>query len=314
MIDRYGRKIEYLRLSVTDLCNFRCIYCMGENGIEKRSHGDILSIEELARIAKAAYALDIRKIRLTGGEPLVRRGLTALCENIKALGNDIELSLTTNGSLLPAMAGELKAAGVDRLNISLDTLDEKKFRTVTRCGELRDVLRGIQAAEYAGFHMIKLNTVLIGGMNDDEVEKLIRLTKDHEISLRFIELMPLGVAAGWDKDRFISAQVVENYLQNAELIAYDGVARLYRPQGYRGTVGLISPMSNSFCDRCNRIRVTADGRLKPCLHSSDEISIKGLSDEELIQAMTDGISRKPQGHSLNVTGSSTSRSMNEIGG
>lgn len=314
MTDNYGRKIEYLRLSVTDLCNYRCIYCMSEDGVAKREHSDILSIEELTDIAAAAHSLGIRKIRLTGGEPLARRGILTLCANIRAISPDIELSLTTNGSLLPGMAEALRRAGVDRLNISLDTLDPDKFRRVTRLGELSDVLSGLDAAERAGFSGTKLNTVLMRGINDDEIIDFISLTESRDICARFIELMPLGVAKGWGAERYLSCAVVQAMLGGAELIRTDGVARVYRLPGYRGTVGLITPMSRRFCSRCDRIRVTADGRLKPCLHSGDEIDLRGLSGGELADAIREGVRRKPRCHTIGESGSLTARNMNEIGG
>ena len=315
MKDSFDRTIRYLRLSVTDLCNYRCIYCMDKDGVAKKRHNDILSIEELTDIAKAAYSLGIRKIRLTGGEPLVRRGVVTLCGNIRAISDDIELGITTNGSLLPELADELKKAGVDRLNISLDTLDKATFRSITRVGELDDTLNGIEAAKKAGFTDIKINTVLLGSINDGEIFDFIKLTKDEPLHVRFIELMPLGVVKGWDKIRMISVSPIEEYLrQIAESITSDGVARVYHLPGHKGTVGLISPMSKGFCASCDKIRVTADGKLKPCLHSLKEINLKGLHGDELISALADGISQKPARHMLDTVGAQTDRNMNEIGG
>lgn len=314
MIDRFGRKIEYLRLSVTDRCNLRCIYCMAEDGVCKKRHSDILSIEELTGIARAAYTLGVRKIRITGGEPLVRKGVLSLFENIKAIDPDIELGVTTNGSLLAPMARELKSAGVDRLNISLDTLDPDTYQRITRCGTLENVLNGLNAAEAAGFSNTKINTVLIGGVNDNEILDMMRLAKDKDICVRFIELMPMDIVSGWDKSRFVSTEIVESHLDSADMIRYDGVARIYRPNGYVGTVGIISPLSRSFCDRCNKIRVTADGKLKPCLHSGDEIDLKGLSVDALTAAIMDGVMRKPKCHNLGAYHTFTARGMNEIGG
>ncbi|MBQ3285983.1 MAG: GTP 3',8-cyclase MoaA [Ruminococcus sp.] len=314
MQDSYGRKIEYLRLSVTDLCNYRCIYCMPEEGVCKKAHSDILSIEEMTEIVRAAHALGIKKIRLTGGEPLVRRGIITLCENIKAIDPEIELGITTNGSLLAPMAKDLKAAGVDRLNISLDSLDPETFRTITRGGDLQDVLNGIRAAQAAGFDNIKINAVLLKGINEKDILDLIRLTKDETIHVRFIELMPLGVAKHWNSDRFISTEAIEKHMINADLIKIDGVARVYRLPGHKGTVGLICPMSNSFCPTCNKIRVTADGKLKPCLHSDQEIDLRGLHGEALTQAIRDGITQKPESHHFGAADAATERFMNEIGG
>lgn len=314
MKDSYGRTIQYLRLSVTDLCNYRCIYCMPETGIIKKEHEEILSIEEMTEIVHAAYKLGIRKIRLTGGEPLVRKGILSLCESIKAIDRSIELGITTNGSLLPAMADRLKQAGVDRLNISLDSLHPDTFKSITRGGELQDVLDGIQAACNAGFDNIKINTVLLKGVNDKELFDLINLTKEHPLHVRLIELMPIGVAAHWNNNRFMTTAAAEKALQNAELLRVDGVARVYGIKGCKGTIGLICPMSNSFCPSCNKIRVTADGKLKPCLHSRQEILLRGLHGEALEQALKDGIAQKPQSHLFGTAGSFTERNMNEIGG
>ncbi len=315
MRDRVGRTIDYLRLSVTDLCNYRCIYCMGENGVCKKDHSEILSIEELAEIGRAAVACGVRKIRLTGGEPLVRRGILELCCRLKALEGLKELTLTTNGSMLPQMAADLKAAGVDRVNISLDTLDEDRFRRITRRGELREALDGFRAARDAGFSGIKINTVLMGGINDDEIPELTGLTKDMPISLRFIELMPLGVCSDWPRERFVSAGTVLRTVPELRLIHTDGVAEIYQVPGWAGTVGLIRPVSCSFCERCNRIRITADGKLKPCLHSSREIPLRGLAGEKLEQAIREAAAAKPERHHLAETGRSGSgRDMNEIGG
>jgi len=314
MKDRYGRIIKYLRLSVTDLCNYRCIYCMNEDGVSKKSHDDILSIEELTDIVKAAYSLDIKKIRLTGGEPLVRKGILTLCRNIRAIGDDVEFVVTTNGSLLPDMAKELKDAGVDRLNISLDTLDEDTFRRITRVGELKAAINGINAAQDAGFTDLKINTVLLGGINDGDIFELIKLTKDNDIQVRFIELMPLGVVRDWDKSRLVTVKSLEKYLSTSAEMTIDGVARVYRLPDHKGTVGLITPMSDSFCATCDRIRVTADGRLKPCLHSDTEIDLRGLKGNELIEAIKEGIMQKPACHMLTTIGAQTERNMNEIGG
>lgn len=314
MIDRYGRKIEYLRLSVTDRCNLRCIYCMSEDGICKRRHSEILRIEELTEIALAAYSLGIRKIRLTGGEPLVRKGILTLCENIKAIAPAIELVMTTNGTLLSEYAEKLKAAGVDRLNISLDTLNAETYRAITRRGNLSDVLGGIKAAIDAGFTDTKINAVLIGGINDNEILDLMCLARNDFLNVRFIELMPMDIVRGWNKSRFLSAEIVERHLSNRDLIGYDGVARIYRPTGYKGTVGIISPLSESFCGRCNKIRVTADGKLKPCLHSGQEIELRGFHGDELTDRIRQGILNKPECHRLGDFHSEAARGMNEIGG
>ena len=314
LTDTFGRTIKYLRLSVTDLCNYRCIYCMPENGVCKKEHRDILSIEELTEIVQAAYELGVTKVRLTGGEPLIRRGILTLCRNIKGIAPEIELSITTNGSMLPQMAHQLKEVGVDRLNVSLDTLDEENFRTITRIGKLSDTLDGIHAAEEAGFMNIKINTVLMNGVNDGEISNMLRLTKDHPYQIRFIELMPIGEVRSHYCDRFKSLDGLEQYLREHAQMTVDGVARVYRLPGHQGTIGLISPISNSFCSGCDKIRVTADGKLKPCLHSEEEIDLRGLHGEILKNAIISGVRHKPLKHRLNTDGSDAKRNMNEIGG
>ena len=240
--DQYGRTVDYLRLSVTDLCNYRCQYCMGPQGVEKRPRGAMLSVEECVEIGAAAVACGVKKIRLTGGEPLVRRGLLDICRGLRALPGLEELCLTTNGSLLPNLAGPLRKAGVDRLNISLDTLRPDRFAAMTRLGRLEDALSGIRAAEDAGFTNLKLDTVLIGGFNDDEIKDFLALTMDHPWEVRFIELMPMGPCAQWENSCFLP---VEHILKNnpaLQILSTEGVARRYRLPQALGTVGLISPV------------------------------------------------------------------------
>lgn len=314
MLDGSGRTIDYLRLSVTDLCNYRCRYCMPEEGVCKRPHGDILSLEELAEIGSAAVRLGVKKIRLTGGEPLVRRGVLELCRRLRAIPALEELCLTTNGSLLPGLAKPLRDAGADRLNISLDTLRPDRFAAMTRLGRLSDVWDGIRAAEDAGFRDLKLDAVLIGGFNDDEIGDFLDLTREHPWEVRFIELMPMGPCAAWDRACFLSADVVLQREPTLQQIAPRGVARRYRLPGAPGTVGLISPLSHEFCGQCRRIRVTADGRLKGCLHSSEELPLRGLHGEALEAAIRRGVLHKPQRHHLTERPSDTPRNMNQIGG
>lgn len=315
MNDMLGRKISYLRLSVTDLCDLRCIYCMPEHGVPKRAHSEICSPEELCDMAAAAVSLGVRKVRITGGEPLVRRGVVSLCQMLRALPGLEELCLTTNGVRLPELAAPLREAGVDRLNISLDTLRPERYRSITRIGELSSVLRGLDAAEAAGFSHTKLNCVLMGGVNDDEIEDFVRLTQARPLSVRFIELMPMGACAKWEKARFLPAGAVLDRVPELEPAGTDGVSRLYRIPGAAGTVGLIEPMSHAFCAECSRIRITADGKLKPCLHADTEIALRGLHGEALLDAIRQGIAHKPERHALMRGGEShAGRCMNEIGG
>lgn len=314
MTDDYGRNIRYLRLSVTDLCPLRCIYCMPEQGVDKLEHGQILTVEECIELCRACAELGIDKIRITGGEPLIRRGIVDICRGIGALEGIRELCLTTNGVLLPRYARELAEAGVSRLNISLDTLDAEKYRRITRVGEMGDALAGLAAAEKY-FKNTKINCVLMGGINDDEIPALVDLTREHAIDLRFIELMPIGECSGWDRGRFIGGDAVLAAVPELESCGSSGVSRMYRVPGWAGRVGLISPMSHKFCADCNRIRVTADGKLKPCLHSAEEIPLQGLHGGELREAIARAIRAKPVSHVMSETGHSDSRrGMSGIGG
>lgn len=314
MTDHFGRKIKYLRLSVTDLCSLRCTYCMPERGVDKLPHDKVLSVEECIELCRVCAQLGITKIRITGGEPLVRRGIVDICRGIAEIDGIEELCMTTNGVLLPQYARQLKEAGVSRLNISLDTLDADKYRMITRVGELSTVIDGLEAAEEYFGHT-KINCVLMGGINDDEIADMVELTRERDIEVRFIELMPIGECALWDESRFISNETVLQAVPELTECGNSGVSRLYRVPGYAGRVGLISPMSHKFCTQCDRIRITADGRLKPCLHSPEEIMLKGLHGEALLEAVAKAIHAKPQAHIMDETHRSDSlRGMSEIGG
>ena len=317
MIDTYGRQITYLRLSVTELCNLRCRYCMPEDGVCKKRHEEMLTQEEMIMAIRAAAALGIRKLRITGGEPLVKSNIVGLCRAAAAVDGIEEVCLTTNGTLLPKLAAPLREAGVRRLNISLDTLDAEKFRYITRIGNLEDALAGIEASLEAGFDKIKINSVLIGGFNDDEIPSLAALTQQYPVDVRFIELMPMYDSGDFGPDAFIPYTVVTDRLPDLSPLPADGgVAKLYRLPDARGNVGLISPVSAHFCAECNRIRLTADGKLKPCLHSSDEISLKGLDYDGMVETLRSAILSKPKWHGeLSYTERShAARNMNQIGG
>lgn len=314
MRDCYGRTIDYLRFSVTDLCNYRCRYCMPAAGVEKRPHREILSVEEIVEMSRAAVRCGIRKIRLTGGEPLVRRGILEICRQLADIPGLRELCMTTNGSLLPELAEPLRRAGVTRLNVSLDTLDPGKFASMTRCGTLSAVMDGLRAAEEAGFPNLKLNTVLIGGFNSNEIVDFVNLTRHHPWEVRFIELMPMGECADWKQTCFLSNDAVLQACPELRPIDASGVARRFHLPGAAGTVGLISPLSHEFCGDCRRIRITSDGHLKGCLHSREELPLRGLHGEALESAIRQGIRQKPERHHLSESGSGTPRDMNEIGG
>ncbi|MDR1292423.1 MAG: GTP 3',8-cyclase MoaA [Clostridiales Family XIII bacterium] len=337
MNDAYDRKINYLRISVTDLCNMRCIYCMPEGGVEKLPHESILSVEEIEGICRAAAGLGVTKIRITGGEPLVRRGVGEIARGVCAIPGLSEVCLTTNGVLLgrpyeaPGQGGGsgakisarrpytyarmLADAGVSRVNISLDSLDPNVYNTVTRRDYLTEALAGVDAAFEAGLTPVKINAVLMGGVNDGSVAALAGLTRREGVQVRFIEIMPIGECAAWNKARFISGAEALAAVPGLEPCGVDGVAEIYRRAGYPGTIGVIPPVSSRFCATCNRIRVTADGRLKPCLHSGEEIPLKGLRGDALTEAIRRGIEGKPAGHALEADGvSASARGMNRIGG
>ena len=312
MQDRHARNITYLRLSVTDLCSLRCRYCMPPEGVPKRDHGDICSVEELVEIARAAADCGVRKVRLTGGEPLVRRGILDICRGVAAIPGVEELCLTTNGLALPQLAKPLREAGVDRLNVSLDTLRPDRFAYMTRTGRLETVLRGLEAAAEAGFTGTKLNVVLMRDFNGDEIPDFVDLARRYPLEVRFIELMPIGQGRN---ARFLPAEAVLDACPELVPAENSGVARRYRVPGGAGLVGLIEPMSHRFCASCDRIRVTADGRLKPCLHSDQEIPLRGLTGEALRQAIREGVAAKPERHRMAETGhSDAGRNMNQIGG
>ena len=317
MVDSFGRDITYMRVSVTELCNLRCRYCMPEEGICKKTHEQMLTEEEMITAIRAAASLGIRKLRITGGEPLVKKNILSICRRASQVPGIRELCITTNGTLLSALAGPLREAGVRRVNISLDTLDAEKFRYISRCGELSQAADGIRAALEAGFEMVKLNTVLIGGFNDDEIPALAELTRRYPLDLRFIELMPMVESGDFGPEAFLPCTAVLDRLPELRPVSPDGgVARLYRLPGAQGSIGLISPVSAHFCAACNRIRLTADGKIKPCLHSGEEYSLKGLAYEDMVEELKRAILCKPSWHgALDAENRSRAgRSMNQIGG
>ena len=316
MLDKFGREITYLRLSVTDLCNLRCRYCMPEEGVPKKDHAAMLTEDEMILAVEAAASLGITKLRITGGEPLVKKNILSICRRAARVPGIREVCMTTNGLRLPELAVPLREAGVRRLNISLDTLDPDKYAQITRCGALSDALAGIHAALGAGYDKIKLNAVLIGGFNDDEIEEMAKLTLRYPLDMRFIELMPMG-ENGFGKEAYLPYTEVLRRLPELEPLSGEGgAAKLYRLPGAKGNVGLISPVSAHFCASCNRLRLTADGKLKPCLHSSAEYPIKGLDKAGMAAVMEEAILGKPEWHGLldYANRSQSARSMNRIGG
>ena len=317
MIDRLGRNITYLRISVTDKCNLRCRYCMPEDGVCKKSHVDMLTEDEFVTAVEAAAALGITKVRITGGEPLVRKNIVSICRRTAEVEGIEEVCLTTNGVLLPQLAKPLKEAGVKRLNLSLDTLNPEKYAYITRIGTLDHFKAGLDAAFEAGFEKIKINSVLIGGFNDNEIVDLANLTMQYPLDMRFIELMPMYDSGDFGMDAYLPYSKVLEKLPEAVAVPHDGgVAKLYRLPGAKGNIGLISPVSAHFCGECNRLRLTADGKLKPCLHAPDEYSVKGLNFDGMKAVMEQAIWNKPAWHGdLDaVNRSKAGRNMNEIGG
>ena len=317
MIDQLGRNITYLRVSVTDKCNLRCRYCMPEDGVCKKDHEDMLTEDEIITAVEAAASLGITKLRITGGEPLVKKNIVSICRRAAGVEGIQEVCLTTNGVLLPQLAKPLKEAGVKRLNLSLDTLDPQKYAYITRVGRLDTFLAGLDAAFEAGFEKIKINAVLIGGFNDMEIVTLAELTKRYPVDMRFIEMMPMYDSGDFDETAFIPYTRVLDALPEAVPVEHDGgVAKLYRLPGAKGNIGLISPVSAHFCGACNRIRLTADGKIKPCLHSADEYSLKGLDLDGMRKALEEAIWNKPAWHGdLDALHrSQAGRNMNQIGG
>ena len=317
MIDKLGRDITYLRISLTDKCNLRCRYCMPEEGVCRRQHHEMMNEDEIVTAVQVAASLGIHKIRLTGGEPLVKKNIVSICRRVAEVEGIREVCLTTNGLLLPQLAKDLREAGVKRLNLSLDTLDPEKYAYITRIGKLEQFKAGLEAALDAGFDKVKINAVLIGGFNDDEIEALAGLTMTYPVDMRFIELMPIQDHDEFGESAYVPySRVLEKLPQVVPVEKDGGVAKLYRLPGAKGNIGLISPISAHFCGECNRLRLTADGKLKPCLHSAEEYSIKGLDQNGMMAVFQEAIWNKPAWHGdLDaVNRSKAGRNMNEIGG
>ena len=318
MKDSFGREINYLRISLTDRCNLRCEYCMPEKGVNKLKHADILSFEDLYELTKAFVELGISKIRLTGGEPLIRLGAIDFISKISKLDGVRDIAMTSNGVLLKKYAKDLKDAGLNRINISLDTLNEAKYEKITRGGSLNNVLEGIKAAREVGITPIKINTVLIGGFNADEIPELVNLTLKEDIDIRFIELMPIGEAAEYDLNRFIPNSLVLEKVKGLKKVHNEDIsspATYYKLPNAKGRVGLINPITCKFCSNCNRVRLTSTGRLKLCLHSNREIDLKKSLEngEDIKEVIRKAILTKEEEHYLEDE-KYISRNMNQIGG
>ena len=315
MKDLFDREIDYLRISITDLCNLRCEYCMPSKGVNKLSHEDIISPERIQEIVLEAVKLGIKKIRITGGEPLIRKGVFEIISLIRIIPEIEEICLTTNGLLLEEYAQKLKDLGVNRLNISLDTLNENKYKLLTRGGDLAKVIRGIIKAKEVGFNNIKINAVSLKNINDDEMLDFVNFAKTYDLEVRFIELMPIGEGKNMFNDYFLSNEsLYKRIISEIEDESISGVSRLYKLKGGKGKIGFISPLSNSFCSSCSRIRLTSDGKIKPCLHSNYEIDLNSLHGDDLLEALKNSILAKPKEHSLLKDGSKSLREMYKIGG
>lgn len=308
MLDKYKREINYLRVSITDRCNLRCVYCMPKEGLSLLGHDDILKYEEMLRIVGIARKLGIAKVRVTGGEPLVRRGVTGFLAELGKLGLE-DISLTTNGILLESFAEPIRKAGVGRINVSLDSLDPERYARITRGGDLSAVLRGLERAGQVGFSPIKINVVAVRGFNDDEAVAFARLTLEKPYEIRFIELMPIGGEKGSDEKYVSNDELMERVARIGTLHPVEsgrpkrnlsGPASRFRLQGALGVIGFISPISHNFCHACNRLRLTADGGLRACLMVDGEVDLKrpmrnGCTDADLEELIRRAILNKPLG-------------------
>jgi cyclic pyranopterin phosphate synthase len=324
-VDRFGRNIHYLRVSLTDKCNLRCVYCMPEDMTFRPTH-ELMQNDELFLLIRLFADLGFDKFRLTGGEPTLRQGIADIIREMKTIPGVDKIAMTTNGILLDKLAAPMAQAGLDRVNISIDTLNTDKFHRITRWGHLDDVMRGIQAAEDAGLTPIKLNAVVVRGFNDEDVAELAALTIENDWQVRFIEMMPFGDVAGFAQQQVVTDEeiraAIEATLGKLELLdrgRLDGEARLYKFKGARGTVGFISSVTQPFCASCTRARLTADGVLRLCLLKDKEVDLltplrNGASLDDLKQLIRDGVWHKPWGHDLDNNVIPLTRVMSQIGG
>ena len=325
MHDSYGRRIHYLRISLTDACNLRCVYCMPEHMTFRPRH-ELMSDEEILFLVKVGASLGVEKIRLTGGEPSIRPGVVELVRGIAAVPGIRDIAMTTNGLLLAEQAQALAAAGLRRVNVSIDTLDADKFHKITRWGHIEDVWRGIEAAEAAGLRPIKLNSVVTRNFNDrEDVVELARLTLDRDWEVRYIEMMPFGEVSDFQQTNVVTYQEIRATVEAAfgplEEASYDFVdpSRPFRIPGATGTLGFISSVTEPFCQGCGRVRLTADGKLRLCLLRDDEVDLLtplrgGAGFDEMRELMREGAFHKPWGHSLATGEFAHNRVMNQIGG
>ncbi|MFH1148123.1 MAG: GTP 3',8-cyclase MoaA [Pseudomonadota bacterium] len=326
-IDSFGRQISYLRLSITDRCNLYCRYCMPLAGARKSSHSEILRYEELLRIVRVSSSHGIKKVRITGGEPLFRRGVVSFLDMLGRVDGLEEIGLTTNGVLLAEMFDGIYGAGIRKVNVSLDTLDPAKYKEITSQPCWGEVWKGIQRALTARDMTVKINVVVMKGINDDEIESFVRLAREYPFQVRFIEFMPIGCGSRWSKERYFPGdEVLQRLRRTGDLIQIPkkenaGPAVVYKLSGGAGEVGLITPVSNSFCNSCNRMRITPDGRLRMCLFSDDELDLKkalrsDIGDDDVLSFLKEAVKRKPPSHTGPATDHflSCHRQMSQIGG
>lgn len=325
LIDPYNRHLNYLRISITDRCNLKCIYCVPGDLIPRLSHDEILTYEEILRLVRIGIRLGISKIRVTGGEPLVRKGVYDFLADLSGLGGLADLSLTTNGVSLKANLNKIKAAGIKRINISLDTLDRTKFEHITGFDLFDQVWQGIEMALEMGFHPIKLNIVALNGINDDELTDMARLSFDYPLHIRFIEYMPIGESQIGNGPLLLAPEIKKRISVLGSLIPVpktmnDGPAQRYHFEGAAGEIGFIHALSHHFCDRCNRLRLTARGQLRPCLLSDHHEDVKGImrtggTDEQLAEIFFKAVRHKPSDHNLAMQNPSrVCGQMSSIGG
>lgn len=327
-IDSFGRAVTYLRISLTDRCNLRCVYCMPKEGLQWQPRADQLSVDEIVRVVETAAQGGVRRVRLTGGEPLVHPHMVEIVRRIASIQNIEGVSLTTNAMLLERLAHPLADAGLKRVNISLDSLDADKFKRITRGGDLTRVWKGIAAAERAHLAPIKLNTVIVRGLNADELPTLAQLTMENDWHARFIEVMPIGNVQDWGEgfpapsERYVSVREMRSQLSTFNLQPEttpvgNGPARTYRIPGALGTIGFISPLGEHFCQNCNRLRLTSDGRLRSCLVISAEVTLRDVvrSEKPLDEFFHQAIANKPKHHDMLAAAPANSqRGMSQIGG
>ncbi|HHX49982.1 MAG TPA: GTP 3',8-cyclase MoaA [Clostridia bacterium] len=325
MEDSFHRQIDYLRISVTDRCNLRCRYCMPADGVHLKTHEEILSLEEIFRLVEVAVSLGFTKFRLTGGEPLVRKGLVSLVERMVSLDGVRDITMTTNGILLPQYAGELKKAGLKRVNISLDTLKKDRFAYITRIGQIERVYQGIEASLEAGLKPVKINVVVVRGFNDDEILDFAHLTRERPLHVRFIELMPIGESDGTAVQKYVPVEEIKEILsRHDELLPAQvegsGPADYVRLPESQGTIGFIGALSRHFCSTCNRLRLTAEGKLRPCLQKDVEFDLRtllrqGVDQGVLRSVFLKALEQKPERHNMEIDGwGQQKRIMSQIGG